>query len=121
MRGLSALWYDSDVMAFTSLTCAGCGHALDGSVAFRLRSARGALDKCLACAVRHGSILKRSHQVALVVGTVLTAINQGDLLISGDWPPALAWTIPLTYLVPRAVATTGALGESRLTGPLDAP
>jgi hypothetical protein len=55
--------------------------------------------------------------IALIVGTVLTAINQGDLVLGGRWDPALAWKIPLTFLVPFVVATSGALGESRIAQP----
>jgi hypothetical protein len=36
---------------------------------------------------------------------VLLAINQGDALLVGRWDPALAWKVPLTYLVPFMVAT----------------
>lgn len=43
------------------------------------------------------------------MGTVLLAINQGDVLLSSRWPGALAWKVPLTYLVPFLVATWGAL------------
>ena len=45
---------------------------------------------------------------------MLLAINQGDVLLSGRWPAALAWKIPLTYLVPFVVATWGALLNSRV-------
>lgn len=56
------------------------------------------------------AILRRSARAALVVGTLLTALNQGDLLLQGIFPPALWWKVPLTYLVPFLVATYGALG-----------
>jgi hypothetical protein len=59
-------------------------------------------------------MLRRSLRIALVVGTVLLAINQGDVLLSTSWPPALVWKVPLTYLVPFAVATWGALVNSRV-------
>jgi hypothetical protein len=81
----------------------------------------GATRKCLACAVRHGPMLRRSSIIALVVGTLLTAINQGDVLLSGHWVPALAWKTPMTYAVPFIVATLGALGSGRVPdGPRDA-
>jgi len=44
---------------------------------------------------------------------VLVAINQGDALLAGRWQ-ALAWKVPLTYLVPLLVATWGALVNSRI-------
>jgi hypothetical protein len=58
-------------------------------------------------------MLKRSLIASLVVGTVLTALNQGDTLLSGQWSNALYWKIPLTYCVPFVVATYGALTNSR--------
>jgi hypothetical protein len=42
------------------------------------------------------------------------AINQGTTLFEGTFPAALAWKIPLTYLVPFIVATWGALLNSRV-------
>ena len=59
-------------------------------------------------------MLRRSLVIALVVGSVLVAINQGDALLNGQWPPALVWKIPLTYVVPFLVASWGALASSRL-------
>lgn len=58
-------------------------------------------------------MLRRSFYTALVVGTLLTTINQGNLLLSGTFPSALAWKVPLTYCVPFCVATWGALINSR--------
>ena len=58
-------------------------------------------------------MLKRSLMAAIVVGTVLTALNQGDTIAAGAWSSALYWKIPLTYCVPFLVATYGALTNSR--------
>lgn len=58
-------------------------------------------------------MLRRSFVIALIVGTLLTAINQGNVLLGGDFPTALFWKIPLTYCVPFGVATTGALLNAR--------
>jgi hypothetical protein len=50
---------------------------------------------------------RRSFYVALVVGTILNLINQGDALIAGS---ALDWAkIALTYAVPYLVSTYGAV------------
>ena len=59
-------------------------------------------------------MLRRSLAIAAIVGTILLAINQGDLLLRHEWPPAFAWKVPLTYLVPFVVATWGALINGRL-------
>lgn len=54
-----------------------------------------------------GGIPMRSLSVAIVVGTILNLINQGDALL-GMMP--LNWTkILLTYVVPYAVSTYGAV------------
>ena len=100
--------------ADTSSACAQCGRSIGGRLAFQFRSRVGTICKCLSCAVRHVPLLKRSASVALVVGSLLIVVNQGDLLLAGLWSPALAWKIPLTYLVPFLVATYGALGQSRV-------
>ncbi|MCH8223455.1 MAG: nitrate/nitrite transporter NrtS [Chloroflexi bacterium] len=65
------------------------------------------------CAVRFPPLLKRSLVICLLVGTLLTAINQGNFLVSGDFQLAMAWKIPLTYAVPFGVATTGGLLNAR--------
>ena len=59
-------------------------------------------------------MLRRSGVIALIVGTVLTAINQGDILLTGHWPPTLVWKLPMTYAVPFLVATLGALGTGKV-------
>ena len=58
-------------------------------------------------------MLERSALTALVVGTILTGINQGPELLAGHATLALAWKVPLTYAVPFCVATWGALSNSR--------
>jgi hypothetical protein len=74
----------------------------------------GLIRKCLPCALTHAPMLRRSAVIALVVGTILTAINQGDLLVAGQWHSALLWKIPTTYAVPFVVATLGALGTGKV-------
>ena len=50
-------------------------------------------------------IVWRGVKVALIVGTILTAINQGDLVIAGGIDGEAAIKIALTYLVPYCVST----------------
>ena len=58
------------------------------------------------CAISDGTPL-RSFYVAVVVGTILNFINQGDALI-GAAP--INWIkIVLTYFVPYVVSTYGAV------------
>ncbi|MBI2401802.1 MAG: nitrate/nitrite transporter NrtS [Gemmatimonadetes bacterium] len=62
--------------------------------------------------------LHRAARVALVVGTVLVAINQGPTLLGGRVTPALAVRVALTYAVPFFVsiyAAWRAVGERTST------
>jgi hypothetical protein len=86
-------------------TCARCQRAPTFTLGGTLLCARHAL--------LYPSMLRRSLLTALVVGTLLVAINQGNVLIDGRFPTALLWKIPLTYAVPFCVATWGALINSR--------
>ncbi len=58
-------------------------------------------------------LLLRAIKVALVVGTCLTVINQGDALLAGASAPELWWKIPLTYCVPFVVSLYSALSAMR--------
>ena len=49
---------------------------------FLFRTRSGSVVKCAGCALRHPPLLKRSLGIAAIVGTVLLAINQGDVLLS---------------------------------------
>lgn len=69
--------------------------------------------RCLRCTLLRPRLLRRSFLTALVVGTILTAINQGPLILSGDLTSALLWKVPLTYSVPFCVSTWGALINTR--------
>ena len=54
-------------------------------------------------------VLLRATKVALIVGTILVAINQGDAILDGSLTAATAWKIPLTYIVPYCVSTYAAV------------
>jgi hypothetical protein len=69
---------------------------------------------CLRCALTDRRLLQRALRISMVVGTMLTAINQGTILISGAWPSSLFWQIPLTYAVPFSVAMWSALTTLRI-------
>tara|TARA_R110002074_G_scaffold1719_2_gene10039 strand:- start:4010 stop:4243 length:234 start_codon:yes stop_codon:yes gene_type:complete len=54
-----------------------------------------------------GGVPKRALIVAIVVGTILNLINQGDALFAGA---SLNWgKLILTYVVPYLVSTHGAV------------
>ena len=83
---------------------------------YELRRHGAKVLRCLRCALIYRPLVFRSMVISLVVGTLLTAINQGNLVIQGNFPAALAWKIPLTYAVPYCVATTGAILNARTRG-----
>lgn len=68
------------------------------------------MSPALANAIRYSlsdGVPRRSLMVALVVGTLLNLINQGDALLGGA---GINWIkLALTYLVPYAVSTYGAV------------
>jgi len=69
---------------------------------------------CLHCMFLQPKLIKRSLLTALVVGTILTGINQGTVLFSDHVPASLAWKVPLTYCVPFCVAIFSALLNTRI-------
>lgn len=68
--------------------------------------------ECWRCAARNRGMLRRSILTSIIVGTILTAINQGTVIVAGDGTSELAWKIPLTYCVPFLVTSWGALGNA---------
>jgi hypothetical protein len=53
--------------------------------------------------------LRRTIRIALVVGTILTLFNQGDVILRGD-ATALTWIkATLNYCVPFIVSNVGLL------------
>lgn len=57
--------------------------------------------------------LRRTIRIALVVGTVLTIINQADVILGGD-ATAVTWVkTGLNYCVPFIVSNLGLLAGRR--------
>lgn len=115
---------EAQTTATQELACDQCGRFLRPGWGFVFKVNRatdagnisaqtGEKTKCARCALRHRPMLRRSLSVALVVGTVLTILNQGDTLFAGQWNSALYWKIPLTFCVPFLVATFGAMTNVR--------
>lgn len=75
---------------------------------------RGSRPRCIRHALLHPALLRRSLITALVVGTILAAINQGDRILAGDVTAVMLLKIGLTYCVPFCVSSYGALGASRV-------
>ena len=62
------------------------------------------------CQRRH---LRRTLRIALVVGIVLTAINQLDVIVRGDATTATAIKTALNFVVPFIVSNLGLLSGRR--------
>jgi hypothetical protein len=65
---------------------------------------RAALAVC-----RNATTLRRTVRIALLVGTILTAINQLDVIIGGDATWLTGVKIGLNYCVPFVVSNLGVL------------
>jgi hypothetical protein len=66
----------------------------------------------LKIALRKDVVL-RGLRVGGIVGTILVAINQGDLLLAGDLPLDALWKILSTYCVPYCVSTYASVSAIR--------
>jgi hypothetical protein len=53
---------------------------------------------------------RRAFFIAVIVGTILTLINQGDVLLAGETPNWIK--LVLTYCVPYVVSTHGAVSAA---------
>jgi hypothetical protein len=60
-----------------------------------------------------GDIVKRALMTALVVGTLLIAINYGDVLIGENVTMLQLLKMTLTVFVPYAVSTYSSVGALR--------
>jgi hypothetical protein len=64
-----------------------------------------------------GVTVRTAAPVALIVGTILSLINQGHLVFAGT-ADAATWTrVAVNYLVPFLVASTGFLSARRVLAP----
>jgi len=89
----------------------GCGRpARYGFVA----PGRNAALRCGRHGLTYAAVLRRALGIAGVVGTILFAINQLDVVLSGQVTPLVVMKIGLTYLVPFSVSTYSSLAASRL-------
>jgi hypothetical protein len=70
------------------------------------RAAAKMIGKIWRYAISDG-VPRRSFVVALIVGTILNLINQGDTMLAGL--PLDLVKLMLTYLVPYLVSTYGAM------------
>jgi hypothetical protein len=57
--------------------------------------------------------LRRTLTIAIVVGTILTAINLGDVILQGEATSATLAKAALNYVVPFVVSNLGLLAGAR--------
>lgn len=62
---------------------------------------------------RRPDVVRRALKVALVVGTILMCINQGDAIVGGQVNAGVSVKVVLTYLVPYCVSTFAAVQAIR--------
>lgn len=68
---------------------------------------------CWLCFVRSRRVVLRALSTSVVVGTILTIINQGDHILRAEFAVPMMLKIPLTYLVPYLVTVWGTLAGRR--------
>ena len=81
----------------------------DEAPAARRRSA--VLDACAYCAQRQH--LRRTVPIAIVVGIILTLINQGSVITAGHATAATWVRCALNFIVPFLVSNAGLLSARR--------
>lgn len=69
---------------------------------------------CVQCAIVYRPVLRRSLEISVIVGSLLTIINQGDVLMRGAITALVVLKICLTYMVPFCVATYSALAANHV-------
>ena len=96
--------------------CGRCGRRLRPG--FRLR---GGDLRCGRHVIMHRAVWRRSLITAAIVGTILTAINQGNLIASHGYSREIVLKLCLTYCVPFYVSTSGGLGAAHIAVSDDRP
>lgn len=69
-------------------------------------------DACII--VLCGVTARTALPVALVVGTLLSAVNQGTVIAHGDATPSVWLRVAFNYAVPFVVSSLGFLGAGRV-------
>lgn len=82
----------------------------------RSEAIAGALRYC-----REPHHLRRTVRIALIVGVVLTTINQLDVILRGEASELTAVKIALNFLVPFVVSNLGLLSGRPSGGPGGSP
>lgn len=78
---------------------------------------RGGVTDALSICMRREH-LRRTVRIALIVGVVLTLINQADVIIRGDATAVTGVKVALNFCVPFVVSNLGLLAGKRAEGEL---
>lgn len=73
----------------------------------------GSAELCVLIA--KGATFRTASRIALVVGTLLTVVNQGSIILAGDASLATWIRAVANYLIPYTVASIGYLSPFRRT------
>jgi len=93
-----------------ALSCGVCGRP----ARYSFNGAGGQDARCVRHAILYPPVRDRALRVAAVVGIVLFAINQLDVVLRGELTLLVAAKILLTFAVPYTVSTYSALQVNRL-------
>ena len=91
-------------------SCGVCGRP----ARYAFASAGGQDARCARHAILYPPVRDRALRVAAVVGIVIFAINQLDVVLRGELTLVVAAKILLTFAVPYTVSTYSALQVNRL-------
>ncbi|MFN0090533.1 MAG: nitrate/nitrite transporter NrtS [Acidimicrobiales bacterium] len=67
--------------------------------------------------ILRGVTFRTASRVSLVVGTLLSIVNQGSVILGGDATLLTAVRVAVNYLVPFTVASIGYLAPFRVRRP----
>jgi hypothetical protein len=95
-------------------TCDVRGCTQKASYLFGAVGSDSACTRCRLHALVYWPVCGRAIKVALLVGTILLAINQGDVILARHVTMLVVAKIGLTYVVPFSVSNYSALAANRL-------
>ncbi|MFM7537793.1 MAG: nitrate/nitrite transporter NrtS [Acidimicrobiales bacterium] len=67
--------------------------------------------------ILRGVTFPTASRVSAIVGTLLSAVNQGSVILSRDATPITALRVAVNYIVPYTVASVGYLAPFRQERP----
>ena len=65
------------------------------------------------------SVVRRASVTALVVGTILSLITRGEVILSADFSMALTWQLGLLFVIPYSVSTWSSVAAMRRQRAID--